>query len=319
VSRGRFIARRLLQAVPTVLGVTLLVFLLLHLVPGDPARALLGPRATPELITRLHHEWGLDQPLYVQFQLFLSRLVHGDLGDSIFLDASVRSLIAQRIPVTGLLILSGVALTILLTVPLAALAASRRNSSIDYAVRAVPIVGLGMPSFWIGIMLILVFSLGLDIFPVGGWGTGWLGQDGQPGHLASLVLPALTIAIGITPITIRSLRASMIEVLGADYVSTARVKGIGGLRLILRHVLPNAAIPTITVLAVNVGFLIGGVVIIEQVFALPGLGQLLFLGISNRDFSVVQGVTLIFAAAVVITNLVTDVTYSLIDPRVTLQ
>jgi peptide/nickel transport system permease protein len=313
VSRSRFIVRRLLQAVPTVLGVTLLVFLLLHLVPGDPARALLGPRATPELITRLHHEWGLDQPLYQQFWLFLTRLTHGDLGNSLFLDASVRSLIVQRIPVTGLLILFGVLLTVLLTVPLAALAASRRDSPIDAAVRAIPIVGLGMPSFWIGIMLVLVFSLGLGILPVGGWGESW----GR--HLVSLVLPALTIAIGITPITIRSLRASMIEVLGADYVSTARVKGVGGMRLILQHVLPNAAIPTITVLAVNVGFLIGGVVVIEQVFALPGLGQLLFLGISNRDFSVVQGVTLVFAAAVVLINVITDVTYTLIDPRVSLQ
>ena len=313
MSRRRFIVRRLAQAVPTVLGVTLLVFLLLHLVPGDPARALLGPRATPEMITRLHREWGLDQPLYVQFQVFLSRLARGDLGDSIFLDASVRSLIAQRIPVTGLVILLGVTMTILLTVPLAALAASRRDSAVDYVVRAVPIVGLGMPSFWIGIMLVLAFSLGLGIFPVGDLGEGW--SD----YLRSLVLPALTIAIGITPITIRSLRASMIEVLGADYVSTARVKGVSGPRLILRHVLPNAAIPTITVLAVNVGFLIGGIVVIEQVFALPGLGQLLYLGISNRDFAVVQGVTLVFAAAVVLTNLLTDVTYSLIDPRVTLR
>ena len=296
-----------------MLGVTLLVFLLLHLVPGDPARALLGPRATPELIAKLHREWGLDQPLYTQFWLFLVRLVHGDLGESTFLDASVRSLIVERLPVTGLLILFGVMLTILLTVPLAAIAASRRDTPIDLAVRALPVVGLGMPSFWIGIMLVLVFSLGLDIFPTGGWGEGW------GTHLVSLVLPALTIAIGITPITIRSLRASMIEVLGADYVSTARVKGVGGARLILRHVLPNAAIPTITVLAVNVGFLIGGIVVIEQVFALPGLGQLLFIGISNRDFSVVQGVTLVFAAAVVLTNLLTDVTYSLIDPRVTLQ
>jgi peptide/nickel transport system permease protein len=313
VTRSRFVLRRLLQAVPTVLGVTLLVFLLLHLVPGDPARALLGPRATPGEITRLHHEWGLDRPLYVQFGLFLSRLVHGDLGQSIFLDDSVRSLIAQRIPVTGSLIVLGVVFTILVTVPLAAFAAVRRDGPIDYAVRALPVVGLGMPSFWIAIMLVLAFSLKVPIFPVGGWGTG------VSGHLVSLILPALTIAIGITPITIRSLRASMIEVLGADYVATARMKGISGSRLIFRHVLPNAAIPTLTVLAVNVGFLIGGVAVIEQVFALPGLGQLLFLGISNRDFSVVQGVTLVFAAAVVATNLITDVVYSLIDPRVSLR
>ncbi|MDQ3866941.1 MAG: ABC transporter permease [Actinomycetota bacterium] len=313
MSRGRFVARRLLQGVPTVLGVTVLVFFLIHLVPGDPARALLGPRATPRAIERIHHEFGLDRPLYAQYGLFVKRLTRGDLGESIYHNASVRSLVVDRLPVTGLLILLATLLTILVTVPLATLAAIRRDGPVDHAVRALPVVGLGMPSFWIGVMLILALALTVPIFPAGGWGDGLLE------HLRSSLLPALTIAIGITPITIRSLRASMIAVLDADFVATARAKGLATNQVIARHVLRNAAIPTITVLSVNIGFLIGGTVVIEQVFAIPGLGQLMFDGIANRDFAVVQGVTLVFAIAVVLLNIATDVVYSLVDPRVALR
>jgi peptide/nickel transport system permease protein len=167
-----------------------------------------------------------------------------------------------------------------------------------------------MPAFWVGIMLVLLLSLKVHLFPVGGWGTG------VGGHLRSAILPSLTIALGITPITVRSLRASMIEVLGADFVATARAKGLSGTRVVARHVLRNAAIPTLTVLSVNIGFLIGGTVVIEQVFDVPGLGLLMLNGISNRDFALVQGVTIVFAAGVVLTNLLTDLLYSVIDPRV---
>jgi peptide/nickel transport system permease protein len=311
--RSGFVARRLLQAVPTVLGVTVLVFFMIHLVPGDPARALLGPRATPQAIAQLHHEWGLDRPLLSQYGLFLERLLHADLGRSTYHDAEVLTLIGQRLPVTLLLLGLAVLFTILVTVPLATVAAVRRGRPVDAVVRSLPVVGLGMPPFWVGIMLILLFSLTLHVFPVGGWGEGF------GGHVRSAVLPALTIAIGITPMTIRSLRASMIEVLNADFVATARSKGLSGSRVVFRHVLRNAAIPTLTVLAVNVGFLIGGTVVIEQVFAIPGLGQLMFDGISNRDFSLVQGITLVFATGVVLTNLLTDVLYTVIDPRVAIR
>jgi peptide/nickel transport system permease protein len=310
VSRGGFALRRLLQAIPTVLGVTALTFFLIHLVPGDPARALLGPRATPALIAQLHHQWGLDKPLWTQYELFLGRLAHGNLGQSIYLDASVRSLIVQRLPVTSILIGLAILFTILLTVPLATIAAVRRGRPVDHAVRSLPVVGLGMPAFWVGIMLVLLLSLKVHLFPVGGWGTG------VGGHLRSAILPSLTIALGITPITVRSLRASMIEVLGADFVATARAKGLSGTRVVARHVLRNAAIPTLTVLSVNIGFLIGGTVVIEQVFDVPGLGLLMLNGISNRDFALVQGVTIVFAAGVVLTNLLTDLLYSVIDPRV---
>jgi peptide/nickel transport system permease protein len=311
--RGGFVARRLLQAIPTVLGVTVLVFFMIHLVPGDPARALLGVRATPRAIAQLHHEWGLDRPLLSQYGLFLQRLVHFDLGHSTYHDTTVLSLIGQRLPVTLLLIGLAILFTVLVTLPLATIAALRRGSPVDAVVRSLPVVGLGMPPFWVGIMLILLFALTLRIFPVGGWGNG-LG-----GHLRSAVLPAATIAIGIAPITVRSLRASMIEVLAADFVATARAKGLSTGRVVYRHVLRNAAMPTITVLAVNVGFLIGGTVVIEQVFAIPGLGQMMFDGIANRDFALVQGITLVFALGVVLVNLTTDVLYTVIDPRVALR
>lgn len=313
MSRGAFVVRRLLQAIPTVLGVTILVFLMIHLVPGDPARALLGPRATPQAIAQLHHEWGLDKSLPAQYGAFMGRLLHGDLGRSTYLDTTVNSVIAQRLPVTGLLILVAIVFTVVLTVPLATIAAVRRDTAVDATVRSLPVIGLGMPPFWVGVMLILLFALTVRIFPVGGWGNGF------GGHLRSAVLPAFTIALAITPITLRSLRASMIEVLGADFVATARAKGISGTRVVMRHVLRNATIPTLTVLAVNVGFLIGGTVVIEEVFAIPGLGKLMFDGISNRDFSLVQGITLVFACAVVLVNLVTDLLYTVIDPRVSLR
>jgi peptide/nickel transport system permease protein len=310
--RGGFIARRLLQAIPTVLGVTVLVFFMIHLVPGDPARALLGVRATPRAIAQLHHEWGLDRPLLSQYGLFLERLVHFDLGRSTYHDTTVLSLIGQRLPVTLLLIGLAILFTVLVTVPLATVAALRRGSAVDATVRSLPVIGLGMPPFWVGIMLILLFSLTLRIFPVGGWGNGFVG------HLRSAVLPAATIAIGIAPITVRSLRASMIEVLGADFVATARAKGLSSSRVVRRHVLRNAAMPTLTVLAVNVGFLIGGTVVIEQVFQIPGLGSLLVEAVEKRDYQLVQALALLAGTAVVLASLTADLIQAALDPRVRL-
>jgi len=190
------------------------------------------------------------------------------------------------------------------------LAASKRNGLRDQAVRAVPLFGLGMPPFWVGFLLIDAFAVHWRIFPVSGYGTGF------GGHLVSLFLPSLTVAIALAPVVIRSLRASMLSVLGADYITTARSKGVPGSRLFIRHVLRNAIIPAITVLGINIGFLIGGTVIIENVFAIPGVGQLMINSIFQRDFPVVQGVTLVFAVLVVLINLLTDVAYATLDPRV---
>jgi peptide/nickel transport system permease protein len=311
VSLTGYVVRRLIQLVPIVLGVTVLVFFLIHLVPGDPARTILGNHATPQKVALLHREWGLDKPLPVQYWRFLKRMVHGDLGSSLFYSVPAGRLVVQRLPPTLWLIGLGTLFSVLIAVPLAALAATKRDRLPDQIVRAVPLVGLGFPSFWLGIMLLLAFGLHLGRgFPVGGYGSGVLG------HLHSMFLPSLTVALAIAPILVRSLRASLLEVFESDYVTTARSKGLSEGRVLVRHALRNAIISTVSVLGVNIGFLVGGTLVIEQVFALPGIGQLMINSIFQRDFPVVQAVTLVFAIMVVLVYLLTDVVHALLDPRV---
>jgi peptide/nickel transport system permease protein len=296
--------------VPVAVGVTVLAFFMIHLVPGDPARTMLGVRATDQAVAALHHRWGLDQPLPAQYTLFMARLVRGDLGDSLLYRVPTTTLILGRLPATLLLLVYAIVLSVIIAVPLAMLAATHKDRPIDHVIRAIPLVGLGMPSFWVGIMLILFIGLDLRAFPVGGYG------EDLPGHLYSMVLPGLTVAIAISPLLIRSLRTSMLAVLESEFVATARSKGISERRVLFRHVLRNAALPAVTVLGVNIGFLVGGTLVVENVFALPGIGNLMIQSIFNRDFPVVQGVTLVFAILVVLVNLSTDVVYSFLDPRV---
>jgi peptide/nickel transport system permease protein len=311
VSLGAYVGRRLLQLVPITLGVTILVFFLIHLVPGDPARTILGNQATTQRVALLRHTWGLDRPLPVQYGKFMGRLVHGDLGTSLFYNVGAGHLVLERLPVTLWLIGFGALLSVLIAVPLAAIAATHRDRVADHVVRAVPLVGLGFPPFWVGIVLLLVFALHLGrLFPVGGYGNGFVG------HLHAMFLPALTVALGIAPILVRSLRASLLEVLESDYIATARSKGIPERRVLVRHALRNAIISTVSVLGVNIGYLVGGTLIIEQVFAVPGIGQLMINSIFQRDFPVVQAVTLVFSVMVVLVYLLTDVAHALLDPRV---
>jgi peptide/nickel transport system permease protein len=311
VTLGGYVVRRLLHLVPITLGVTVLVFFLIHLVPGDPAATILGNQATPARVALLHHEWGLDRPIYVQYWKFMGRVVHGNLGDSLFYSVSAGHLVLQRLPVTLWLIGLGALLSVAIAVPLAALAATKRDRLPDHLVRAVPLLGLGFPPFWVGIVLLLVFGLNLGrAFPVGGYGSGFVG------HLHSMFLPALTVAFGIAPILIRSLRASLLEVLESDYVTTARSKGLPESRVLVRHALRNAIVSTVSVLGVNIGYLVGGTLVIEQVYALPGIGQLMINSIFQRDFPVVQAVTLVFSIMVVLVYLLSDVVHALLDPRV---
>ena len=310
MDRLSYVGRRLLQMVPVALGVTILVFFMVHLIPGDPARTMLGARATDQAVAQLRHEWGLDRPLMEQYWLFMKRLAQGDLGDSLFYDTPVLSLIFERVWPTVWLIAYATVLALLISVPLATLAATRKDGSVDQLVRAIPLFGLGMPPFWIGIVLILLLGLRVPLFPVGGYGDGFLG------HLYSMFLPGLTVALFLTPILIRSLRASLLTVLESDYITTARSKGIPERQVLLRHAVRNAIISTVTVLGVNIAFLIGGTLVVEKVFALPGIGALMVDSIFNRDFPVVQGVTLVFAVLVVLVYLITDVVHSLLDPRV---
>jgi peptide/nickel transport system permease protein len=310
VGRMTFVIRRLLMLVPVAVGVTIIVFFMIHLIPGDPARTILGIHATPQAIAILHQQWGLNRPLISQYWLFMDRLLHGNLGQSLYYGTPAAGIILGRLSATIWLLVYAALLAILISVPLAMIAASRRDAIRDQVVRAIPLFGLGMPQFWLGILLINAFAIKFRLFPVSGFGSGFVG------HLHSMFLPALTVALALAPVVIRSLRASMLNVLGADYITTARSKGVPPSRLFLRHVLRNAVIPAVTVLGINIGFLIGGTVITENVFAVPGVGQLLINSIFARDFPVVQGVTLVFGIMVVLVNLLADLTYAVLDPRV---
>lgn len=305
-----FVGRRLLQLVPVAVGVTIVVFFMIHLIPGDPALTILGIHATPHSIALLRSEWGLNRPLIGQYWLFLERLAHGNLGQSLIYGVPARTLILQALPKTLYLIIYAAIIAVLISVPLSMIAATKKDGIRDHVVRAVPLVGLGMPAFLIGYLLIIIFAINLGWFPVSGYGTSFTS------HIYYMFLPALTVAIALSPVVIRSLRAGMLSVLGADYITTARSKGVPSRRLFVRHVLRNAVIPAITVLGINIGFLIGGTVIIENVFDIPGIGQLMINAIFQRDFPVVQGVTLVFAILVVLVNLLADIAYAALDPRV---
>lgn len=312
LSRLKFVPMRLLQAVPVAFGVTLVVFFLVHLIPGDPAESLLGAQATPDRVLALRQQMGLDDPLVQQYWQFLVRLLHGDLGQSYIYQTPVLGLVLERVPATLTLVLYSVVLMLVISIPLSIVAASRPGGVRDHVVRVIPLVGLGMPQFWVGIMLLLVFAVTFGWFPVGGYGDTF----GQ--HLWYLFLPALTMAISLSPIIIRSLRASMLTVLESDYVATAKSKGAAGRGLYVGHVLRNAVIPAVSIVGVNVGYLVGGSLVIEQVFAIPGLGSMMIESIFARDFPSVQAVTLFVAVFVVLVGVLTDVVYTMLDPRVDL-
>jgi peptide/nickel transport system permease protein len=310
MSLAAYLRRRLLLMIPIALGVTLVTFLLIHMIPGDPAVTLLGIRASPKLIAQLHREWGLDRPLYDQYWYFLLRILRGNFGQSLFYRSSATQVIVSASGVTLWLITYAGVLSIAIAVPLAMLAATHKDGLVDQVVRAIPLVGMGMPTPWIGIMLILLLGLKVHLFPVGGYGSG------IPGHLYAMFLPSLTLALGIAPILIRSLRASLIESLESDYVTTARSKGIPERRVLMRHGVRNAIISSVTILGLEIAWLVSGTIVVEKVFALPGIGALMVDSIYRRDFPVVQGITFVVALTVILTNLATDIVHSLLDARV---
>jgi peptide/nickel transport system permease protein len=306
---GAFLLRRIALLVPVVIGITLAVFFLIRLIPGDPARTLLGIHATPELIAQVRHTLGLDRSVGIQYLIFMKALIQGDLGHSYFFSSPVSSLVLARLPPTLFLLAYATALTVLIAFPAAILAALRPNSIWDQAVRIASIFGIGLPGYWLGVVLVYAFAIALPILPVAGYGDN-LGQ-----HFTFLLLPALTIAVSLVPLVLRALRASVMETLRAGYVDTARAKGLAPRLVLRRHVVRNALMPAITVLALNIGYLIGGTVIIENVFAIPGLGSLMIISIGTRDYPTIQAITLVFAVLVVLINLATDLVYAALDPR----
>jgi peptide/nickel transport system permease protein len=305
----RFVALRLLHMIPVLVGISLVMFVLVRVVPGDPAAVALNVYATPERVAELRQVWGLDKPILVQYGIFLGQLMQGDLGYSYFYRQPTIALVLERLGPELFLILYVVVVTLVLAIPLAALAATHRDRAEDNLVRAIMIGGLSLPPYWVGIVLLLIFGIWIPVLPVGGYGTTFVE------HLRSLLLPATTIALGLMPLVIRALRASMIETLESDHVDMARAKGLGRFTVLRRHVLRPALIPAVTVLGINVGLLIGGTLIIEFVFGIPGLGQLMITAISTRDYPTVVATTLVFAMFVMLVNLLTDIVVAWLDPR----
>ncbi|OLV17685.1 ABC transporter permease [Deinococcus marmoris] len=308
-----YVLRRLLQIIPLFLAVMVLVFTLVHLIPGDPVSTLLGDRATPDIVARANKELGLDKPLLVQFGLFVNQLLHGNLGESINLKIPVLRLIGERLPVTLFLTVYAAVLGVAMAVPLAMLAAVRRNTWVDAVIRAVFQVGLSLPVFYVALQLLTLLGARLGWFPIGGYGENF----GE--HLFHLFLPALTLGLNLAAILVRTLRNSIIEVLTAEYVDFARAKGLRGSVIMTRHVLRNALIATVTLLGLNIGALIGGAVITETVFAIPGVGRLMVDAIFGRDYPVIQGLTLMFALIVSLVFLATDLIHARLDPRAELS
>jgi peptide/nickel transport system permease protein len=312
MNRGQYIVRRLALMIPVLFGITVVVFSLLQLIPGDPATTILGTQARPESVAALRHELGLDRPLWEQYLRYMQNVVTFDLGKSLKFKTSVGSLLPGRLEVTLALITYATVLTIAISLPLGIVSALRRNGIFDQVTRAFLMVTLVMPAFWVGILFLTFFSIRLQLFPVAGYGDGWRE------HLHHLFLPALTIALSIAPLIVRALRTSILEGLGSDYVRTARAKGLREQAVVTTHVMRNALIPAVTLLGLSVGYLMGGTVIVENVFSLPGAGKLLVDAIGARDYPLVQSTTLVFAILVILINLGTDVIYTFLDPRVRL-
>jgi peptide/nickel transport system permease protein len=305
-----FIVRRLLQMIPVLVGITLAAFLFIQLMPGDPIVTMLGGKATPQVIAAAHEKFGLDDPLPTQYLLFLRNALQGDLGMSITQRAPVLDLIGDRLSPSLFLLVYAILISVAFSLPLAMLAARRADQLLDHIIRVSGMVTISMPAFWLGLLFMLLFGLLLQLFPIAGWGENFLE------HLHYLFLPAFVIGLSMSPILIQSLRASLLEIMGAEFIEAARAKGLSPNRIMYRHVLRNALIPAVTVLAVNVSWLIGGSVIVENVFSIPGIGRLLIQSVLARDYPTIQGLTLVFGILVIGVNLIADLSYAVIDPRV---
>jgi peptide/nickel transport system permease protein len=312
MDRGAYVLSRIVQMVPVLFVVSVLVFLMIRLIPGDPAVTLLGVEATTDKVKALHEHLGLDEPLWVQFWIFVSGLAHGDLGTSFIVRVPVVQLVAERLPLTLFLVGYAMTIAVVLTFPLALLAALKRDGAFDQAVRGFTVAMMSTPGFWVGILLLILLGVKLSIFPVGGAGKTW------GDRFYYLFLPALTLALGVSAVLIRNLRDAILTTLSAEHVVFARAKGLDRNLVLMKHVLRNALISTVTLFGLYVGFLVGGSVIIESVFALPGMGSMMVSAILGRDYQVVQGFTLVYAVLVSIVYLLTDITYSFVDPRITL-
>jgi peptide/nickel transport system permease protein len=318
-----YILKRLLQIIPTILMITLVVFAMMHTIPGDPIIALLGDAYSEEDAMQLRQAYGLDKLLVVQYVIWLGKMVRGDWGTSILTSRPVLQDVLLRLPVTVELIALAMAVALLIAIPAGIIAALRQNTWADYTAMTSALAGISIPDFFLGILLLLIFSFTLQgLLPSSGW-VYWPGtcpnlvcQESVWGNLRHALMPALALGVGRAAILTRLLRASMLEIIRMEYVTTARAKGLADTAVILKHALKNALIPTVTIMGLQVGFLIGGAIVIETLFALPGLGTYGINAIIARDYQQVQGFILLVALCFVGINFIVDLTYSLLDPRI---
>jgi peptide/nickel transport system permease protein len=318
-----YLLRRLLQIVPTILMITFVVFVMMQSIPGDPVVALLGDAYTEDDAVKVRQVYGLDRPVLVQYFIWLGKLLQGDWGASILTGRPVLADVLVRLPVTLELIALSMAVALAIAIPAAIIGALRQNTWADYTATSVAMIGVSIPEFFIGVLLLLVFSIGLGgLLPSSGWiylpGTCPSMVCGVSlwGNLQHVLMPALALGVGRAAILTRLLRASMLEVIRTEYVTTARAKGLSERPVVLKHALKNALIPTVTVMGLQVGFLIGGAIVVETLFAMPGLGTFGIDAIIARDYQQVQGFALITAFAFVVINLLVDLTYTVLDPRI---
>lgn len=307
-----YLIRRVALAAVVLFGLLVATFFIIHLVPGDPVRIVLAGRASPETIVRVRHQLGLDRPLLSQFWLYVSNTFRGNFGTSFTLSSPVAQILGQRVGPSLALIGYGMLLSLLFGVPLAIAAALRPNGWLDNEIRLATTLTFAMPSFWFGLMLALVFGLKLGLLPVAGY-SGGIG-----GILRTLTLPALALGLSLAGVVVRTLRSSLLEVLQSEYIEAARSRGLRELRVVGKHALRNSVMNTLTILSVNIGFLIGGTVVLEQVFQIPGLGSLLVEAVQKRDYQLVQALSLLAGAAVVFASLAADIVQAFLDPRVRL-
>ena len=311
-----YVVRRLLALIPVALVVATVAFVLIHLAPGDPASVIAGPYASAEDVQRLQHQLGLDQPLWIQLGRWYGRLLRGDVGDSIFLRKPVLDAIADRVEPTLLLTVFATVVAVLIGVPAGIVAADRHNTAADQTVMVLALVGISVPNFLLGLLLILFFSVQLGWFPVAGYSPleyGWAKT------LRSLVLPAFALGVVQSGLIARITRSAMLDVLREQFILAGRAKGLGERAVVYKHALKNAMIPTITIVGISFAILIGGAIVVETVFNIPGLGRLIISAVLRRDYPVIQGVVLCIAGVYMLINLAVDLSYPLFDPRVRYQ
>ena len=313
----RYVLKRLLISVPVLLLVSVMVFSLIHLIPGDPIDYLFADETlTPEIRAQYQRDLGLDQPLLVQYGSWLGRVLRGDLGMSLQMGRPILNLIGERVPATLLLALAATLVAVVIAIPAGIIAAIKRHTSYDYLFMSSALFGISIPHFWLGILLILFFSVFLDLLPSSGYRPLW---SDPMGSLEHLLLPSITLGTSMAAIVARMTRSEMLEEIGKEYVRTARAKGMPERRVIFRHILKNALVPTLTILGIQFGRLMGGMVVVEYVFAWPGLGSLVVDAVYSRDYPMVQALVLTFAMIAVTINMGVDILYRYVNPRIALE